>query len=132
MIYYKKDSGKSRVAYQDAVKEALCFGWIDGIIKKIDEKKYTQRFTPRRKGSPWSTLNVNFFQELEAQGLTSVAGKQAFEKRVAGITFTKKPNYSWHRKNLMKKGASPGERLIWHQDHQKFCACRPIPKSLRK
>ncbi len=57
LIYYKKGSGKRRIPYDDAVEEALCFGWIDSIIKAIDEEKYAQRFTPRRAKSKLSSLN---------------------------------------------------------------------------
>ena len=49
LVYYKKNSGKPRVAYEDAVEEALCFGWIDGMVRRIDDACYSQRFTPRKK-----------------------------------------------------------------------------------
>ncbi len=54
LIYYKKGSGKPRVPYDDAVEEALCFGWIDSTVKRIDEEKYAQQFTPRKPDSGWS------------------------------------------------------------------------------
>lgn len=57
LIYYKKGSGKPRIPYNDAVDEALCFGWIDSILKPIDGKKYTQRFSPRKKTSRLSDMN---------------------------------------------------------------------------
>ncbi len=57
LVFYKKDSGKPTLAYDDAVEEALCFGWIDSIIKTIDDEKYCRKFTPRRDGSNWSALN---------------------------------------------------------------------------
>lgn len=57
VIYYKKHTNKPRIPYNDAVEEALCFGWIDGIVKKIDDEKYCQRFTPRNEKSEWSKLN---------------------------------------------------------------------------
>ena len=64
LIYYKKPSGKSRIPYTDAVEEALCFGWIDGKIKRINDDYYIQRFTPRRPGSKWSKLNMERVQKL--------------------------------------------------------------------
>ena len=130
LVYYKKNSNKSRVEYSDAVKEALCFGWIDSTAKSIDEEKYAQRFTPRRKGSKWSSLNVKYYKELEKLGLVSDEGKKAFAVKVDGPTFSKKINYSWHRKNLMKKNPSKDERIAWHREHVKNCECRPFPKSL--
>jgi len=64
LIYYKKSSGKSRIAYVDALDEALCFGWIDSTVKSIDEEKYAQRFTPRRKGSLLSQTNKERIRKL--------------------------------------------------------------------
>ena len=57
LVYYKKASGKTSVSYDDAVNEALCFGWIDSTVKKLDDERIAQRFTPRRKGSPMSPIN---------------------------------------------------------------------------
>lgn len=58
LIYYKKHSGKQRIPYDDAVEEALCFGWIDSLVKTIDDEKYMQKYTPRKKNSVWSKHNV--------------------------------------------------------------------------
>jgi uncharacterized protein YdeI (YjbR/CyaY-like superfamily) len=68
LIFYKKHSGKRSVPYSDAVEEALCFGWIDSIIKRFDDEKYIQKFTPRNKKSTWSALNVRRVQEMIKQG----------------------------------------------------------------
>ncbi len=57
LVFYKKHTGKKRIPYEDAVEEALCFGWIDSIVKRIDEEKYAQKFTPRRSNSQWSEVN---------------------------------------------------------------------------
>jgi uncharacterized protein YdeI (YjbR/CyaY-like superfamily) len=82
LIYYKKSSGKQRVAYSDAVEEALCFGWIDGKIKRADDDSYMQWFTPRRKGSKWSKLNVTRVQRLIKDGLMMPAGLSAYEESI--------------------------------------------------
>ena len=74
LIYYKKDSGKTRVSYDDAVEEALCFGWIDSIMKPIDEDKYMQKFTPRKIKSVWSALNKKRIEKLTEQKLMTPAG----------------------------------------------------------
>ena len=58
LVYNKKASGKAGVRYEESVEEALCYGWIDGLTKRIDEMTYTTRFTPRRAGSNWSESNV--------------------------------------------------------------------------
>ena len=68
LIYYKKDSGKPRIPYNDAVEEALCFGWIDSIIKKIDEERFAQRFSKRNPKSPYSQANTERLQAMIAKG----------------------------------------------------------------
>jgi uncharacterized protein YdeI (YjbR/CyaY-like superfamily) len=80
LIYYKKISGKPRIPYADAVEEALCFGWIDGKIKRINEDYYIQRFTPRRPGSRWSKYNMERVHKLIKEGQMKLAGLEAFNK----------------------------------------------------
>jgi uncharacterized protein YdeI (YjbR/CyaY-like superfamily) len=82
LVYYKKPSGKPRIPYADAVEEALCFGWIDGKIKSINEDYYIQRFTPRRKGSRWSKYNIDRVKKLHEQGLMKPEGLMAFKESI--------------------------------------------------
>ena len=77
--FYKKGSGKPRIVYEDAVQEALCFGWIDGKIMRINDDYYIQRFTPRRKNSFWSETNIRRVELLTEKGLMKPEGHQAFE-----------------------------------------------------
>jgi uncharacterized protein YdeI (YjbR/CyaY-like superfamily) len=79
--YYKKSSGRPSITWPESVDEALCFGWIDGLRKRVDEFSYTIRFTPRRTGSIWSAVNVKRARELGDQGLMKPAGLKAFEAR---------------------------------------------------
>lgn len=74
LVLYKKNSGKPTVTYDEAVEEALCFGWIDGIIKAIDEEKYATRFSPRRSGSVWSESNKKRVAKMIAQGRMTKVG----------------------------------------------------------
>jgi len=74
LIYYKVKSGKPSVLYTEAVKEALCFGWIDSKVKSIDEERYRQIFTPRKPKSLWSKLNKQYVEELIDQKLMTDAG----------------------------------------------------------
>jgi uncharacterized protein YdeI (YjbR/CyaY-like superfamily) len=74
LTYYRKNSGKSHVSYDDAVEEALCFGWIDSITKPIDEEKYMQKFTPRKVKSVWSALNKRRVGQLIGENLMAPAG----------------------------------------------------------
>jgi uncharacterized protein YdeI (YjbR/CyaY-like superfamily) len=80
--YYKKPSGKPRIPYADAVEEALCFGWIDGKIKRINDDYYIQRFTPRRYGSRWSEYNIERVKKLTEKGLMKPAGLKAFTESI--------------------------------------------------
>ena len=64
LVFFKKNTGKPSMEYEAAVEEALCFGWIDSIIKKIDDEKYVRKFTPRRDNSKWSELNKKRVERL--------------------------------------------------------------------
>ncbi|MFN8418462.1 MAG: hypothetical protein U0528_04330 [Anaerolineae bacterium] len=79
LIYYKKESGKPRVQYADAVEEALCFGWIDSRPNAIDDHSYMQLFSPRKPKSPWSKLNKQRVESLIRQGLMMPAGLEKIE-----------------------------------------------------
>jgi uncharacterized protein YdeI (YjbR/CyaY-like superfamily) len=68
LVYYKKETSKPRIAYNDAVEQALCFGWIDSIIKKLDEERSIQRFSPRKPKSGYSQANIERLRHLVAQG----------------------------------------------------------------
>jgi uncharacterized protein YdeI (YjbR/CyaY-like superfamily) len=78
LVYYKKASGKPTVSYDHAVEEALCFGWIDGMIKRLDEECYAQRFTPRKAKSPWSKSNIQRVERLMGEGKMMPAGLKAY------------------------------------------------------
>jgi uncharacterized protein YdeI (YjbR/CyaY-like superfamily) len=79
--FYKKSSGKPSIMWPEAVDEALCFGWIDGVRKGIDDVSYSIRFTPRKARSTWSTVNIKRVGELAELGLMRPAGLKAFEGR---------------------------------------------------
>jgi uncharacterized protein YdeI (YjbR/CyaY-like superfamily) len=73
LIFDKKE--KRQLSYADAVEEALCFGWIDGIVKPLGAEQYAQRFTPRRNTKNWSAINRKRFEQMEADGLMTEAGR---------------------------------------------------------
>ncbi len=79
--FYKKDSGKASITWPQSVDEALCFGWIDGIRKSIEDISYTIRFTPRKPRSIWSAVNIKRAKEPLEQGLMQPAGLKAFLAR---------------------------------------------------
>jgi uncharacterized protein YdeI (YjbR/CyaY-like superfamily) len=84
--YYRKATGRPSVDWSQAVDEALCVGWIDGVRRSLDESSFVQRFTPRRKGSTWSAVNVAKVAALTEQGRMRPAGNAAFEARSAANT----------------------------------------------
>lgn len=90
LIYYKKHTGKPRIPYDDAVEEALCFGWIDSTIKRIDDEKYCQRFTPRNDKSNWSEHNKRRVAKMIKQGKMTKAGM--------GKIISAKKNGNWDKK----------------------------------
>jgi uncharacterized protein YdeI (YjbR/CyaY-like superfamily) len=79
--FYKKTSGKPSITWPESVEEALCFGWIDGIRKRIDDVSYKIRFTPRKPSSIWSAVNIKIAQRLVKQKLMQPAGVKAFAAR---------------------------------------------------
>lgn len=79
MVFHKKHTGKKSLAYDEAVEEALCFGWIDSIIKRLDEETYARKFTPRNRGSKWSELNIARAKKMIAAGLMTPIGLSKIE-----------------------------------------------------
>jgi uncharacterized protein YdeI (YjbR/CyaY-like superfamily) len=79
--YYKKGTGKQSMTWPESVDQALCYGWIDGVRRSIDEESYSNRFTPRTQRSTWSAVNIKRVGELTEMGLMRPAGLKAFEAR---------------------------------------------------
>ena len=79
--FYKKDSCKGGITYAEALDEALCFGWIDGVRKRVDELSYTNRFSPRKARSIWSVVNTRRVEQLRELGRMTEGGLNAFAKR---------------------------------------------------
>ena len=84
--YYRKGVPKTSIAYIEAVDEGLSFGWVDSVGYRVGDEVYTNRFTPRRKGSTWSARNVGRVRELQAEGRMHPAGIAAFEARTENRT----------------------------------------------
>lgn len=74
LVYYKRHTGLLSISYEDAVEEALCFGWIDSIVRRIDDERYAQKFTPRSDKSQWSALNKRRVAKLIREGRMTPAG----------------------------------------------------------
>jgi uncharacterized protein YdeI (YjbR/CyaY-like superfamily) len=93
--FYKKASGRPSITWPEAVEQALCFGWIDGVRKSLDDTRYTIRFTPRTARSTWSAVNIKKANELIESGLMQPAGLEAFKKR----TEAKSGIYSYEQRH---------------------------------
>src|SRR6058998_2980203 len=74
LVFYKAHTGVRSIPYEDSVREALCFGWIDSLIKRLDEDRYALKFTPRKPTSKWSDINRKRWAELNAAGLLAEPG----------------------------------------------------------
>ena len=80
LVYQKKHTGNLSIPYVDAVEEALCFGWIDGQVKSIDEERYMQRFTPRKPSSNWSVINIDRAKKMIDEGRMTAWGRKVFDE----------------------------------------------------
>jgi uncharacterized protein YdeI (YjbR/CyaY-like superfamily) len=84
LIYYKKHSGQARISYDHAVEEALCFGWVDSIVKTIDDEKFAQKFTPRHDWTRWSEINKRRLRKLIREGRMTEAGRAKIGPKILG------------------------------------------------
>ena len=89
LVYYKKHTGKPRIPYDDAVEEALCFGWIDSIVKRVDEETYIQKYTPRKDRSIWSELNKRRALKMIRQKRMTRAGLAKIDEAKKSGEWTK-------------------------------------------
>lgn len=90
LVFLKKGSGVPSISYDEAVDEALAFGWIDSLIKKIDERQFARKFTPRRPWSIWSKLNISRVEKLIGEGRMTGRGLAAFRMRTPEISLLEK------------------------------------------
>jgi len=74
LVFHKRHTGRAAIPYEDAVDEALCFGWIDSLVKRLDDARYARKFTPRKPDSKWSTANRKRYAQLKASGRLMPAG----------------------------------------------------------
>lgn len=120
--FYKKASGKVAMTYREAVDEALCFGWIDGLLNRVDVDSYMHRFTPRRPGSIWSNVNVGHVARLTAAGRMHAAGLAAFAARSTAKTGV----YAFERKTAPRLPAAMAKRLRANRAAWTFFSAQPL------
>lgn len=119
--FYKKGSGQPSITWPEAVDEALCVGWIDGIRKSIDDVSYTIRFTPRKADSTWSAVNIKRVAELEAAGLMQPAGLKAFGKRKEA----KSGIYAYEQRDTAMLGDAYEQQFRTNQQAWDFFQAQP-------
>jgi len=119
--YYKKGTGRPSITWQESVQEALCFGWIDGVRRKVDEESYCIRFTPRRPGSNWSAINLAKARELIESGRMRPAGLRAFEARDPEKTGV----YSFEQRQAARFSPEAEARFRAHPEAWSFFQSQP-------
>jgi uncharacterized protein YdeI (YjbR/CyaY-like superfamily) len=119
--FYKRGSDQESVTWPESVAEALCFGWIDGIRRRVDEERYTIRFTPRKAGSIWSAVNIGTMTRLIDEGLVHPAGMRAFERRSAD----KSAIYAYENRQTAVMDAGAEREFRRHRAAWKYFQSRP-------
>jgi uncharacterized protein YdeI (YjbR/CyaY-like superfamily) len=118
--FYKKSSGRASITYREALDEALCFGWIDGVRKSLDAEAYTIRFTPRKAESRWSAVNIKRVHELSAARRMHGSGLKAFEGAEQ-----QKRNYSYEQRHESRLPAEDVRRFRGHPSVWEFFQAQP-------
>ena len=128
--FHRKGSGRPGLTYPEAVDEALCFGWIDGMIRRLDATSFTHRFTPRKPGSIWSKVNVDHVARLTALGRMQPAGLAAFAARTAARTGV----YSYEQKNTPPGPADlpPALAIVLRENGPAWTFWQPLAPSYRR
>lgn len=116
LIYYKKHSGKPGIPYDDAVEEALCFGWIDSTVRKLDDERYMQRYTPRNDRSIWADSNIRRVRKMIREGRMTDAGLAKF--RLAGTKKAEIVPSKFQMPADLKKALAADERA--YENFRKF------------
>lgn len=119
--YYKKATGKPSITWPESVDEALCFGWIDGLRKSVDEVSYKIRFTPRKPDSNWSAVNIARVKELVLEGRMRPAGLAAYERRLE----TKSRVYSYEQRKKAKLDPEAEKRFRANTEAWEFFRSQP-------
>jgi uncharacterized protein YdeI (YjbR/CyaY-like superfamily) len=124
--FYKVGSGHPSMTWPESVDEALCCGWIDGVCRRLDEVSYSVRFTPRRRGSIWSAVNIAKYQALQAQGRITPAGAQAFAQRKDDESVV----YSYEQAHTAELSAQ--EQAAFQRDGAAWAYFEACPAGYRK
>jgi uncharacterized protein YdeI (YjbR/CyaY-like superfamily) len=119
--FHKRGTGRPSITWPEAVDQALCFGWIDGVRRRIDDTCYSIRFTPRKTRSTWSAVNIKRMKELVEEGLVAPAGLAAFERR----TDDRSAIYSYEQRKSAKLEPDQERRLRADERANAFFEAQP-------
>ena len=119
--FYRKDSGRPSITWPESVDEALCFGWIDGIRKKVDDESYKIRFTPRRSKSTWSAVNIARVAVLTCEGRMQPGGVAAFSRREESNSV----KYAFENRESAKLSADDEREFRRDPAAWEFFKCQP-------
>ena len=119
--FYKRQTGKPSLTWPESVDEALCYGWIDGLRKGVDDERYVIRFTPRRPDSTWSKVNIGRVEELTRTGRMRQAGVKAFRLR----TEAKSGTYTYEQRETAKLRKRDEAELKRHPAAWQYFSSRP-------
>jgi uncharacterized protein YdeI (YjbR/CyaY-like superfamily) len=119
--FHKRGSGRPSITWPEAVDQALCFGWIDGVRRRIDDTSYSIRFAPRKARSTWSAVNIKRMKELVEEGLVAPAGLAAFERRADDRTAI----YSYEQRKAAKLEPDQERRLRADEGASAFFDAQP-------
>lgn len=124
--YHKVGSGRPSMTWSESVDEALCFGWIDGVRRRIDDHTYSIRFTPRKPTSIWSAINIAKVEQLRSEGRMTPAGEQAFARR----TQAKSVIYSYEQTAVAE--LTPSDVRVFKRDKAAWTYFEACPPGYRK
>ncbi|MBA2431209.1 MAG: YdeI/OmpD-associated family protein [Chthoniobacterales bacterium] len=119
--FWKKGTGRASITWPESVDEALCFGWIDGVRKRLDAESYVIRFSPRKAGSIWSTVNIARVAELTKQGRMEAAGDAAFARRKEA----KSGVYAYEQRQTAKLNPEAERQFRAHPKAWKYFEAQP-------
>ena len=124
--FMKRHTDATSMTWPQAVDEALCFGWIDGVRRRVDDDRYQIRFTPRKPGSTWSAVNIDRFAELQKQGRVTPAGIATFEQR------TEKKSRTYSYEQAESPEFNPAETKEFKRNKPAWAFFEALPPSYRR
>lgn len=126
--FHKRHTGNKSMTWPESVAEALCFGWIDGVRRRIDGDRYCIRFSPRRPRSIWSAVNIRMMAELEKAGKVNEAGRAAFKRRTAARSGV----YTYEQSTLIAVPLDRTRLAAFRRNKRAWAFFETLPPSYRK